>query len=215
MVMGFAWQRGWIPLTQDAIMRAIELNGVQVEANKLAFTWGRWCAQDLDKVLALTQPLQVVNFKAREPLQAILQKRMGWLEQYQNKAYAKQYMSFVQDVQQKTSAQVAEAVARKIYRAAGISATTKARAMLERLQAQGYGHLPVCIAKTPYSFTTDPAIRGAVQGHTIDVREVRLSAGAEFVVLVCGDIMTMPGLPAVPAAASIDVDEDGRIVGLF
>jgi formate--tetrahydrofolate ligase len=109
----------------------------------------------------------------------------------------------------------AEAVARKIYRAAGISATTKARAMLERLQAQGYGHLPVCIAKTPYSFTTDPAIRGAVQGHTIDVREVRLSAGAEFVVLVCGDIMTMPGLPAVPAAASIDVDEDGRIVGLF
>ena len=109
----------------------------------------------------------------------------------------------------------AEAVARKIYRAAGISAATKARAMLERLQAQGYGHLPVCIAKTPYSFTTDPAIRGAVQGHTIDVREVRLSAGAEFVVLVCGDIMTMPGLPAVPAAASIDVDDDGRIVGLF
>ena len=109
----------------------------------------------------------------------------------------------------------AEAVARKIYRAAGISAATKARAMLERLQAQGYGHLPVCIAKTPYSFTTDPAIRGAVQGHTIDVREVRLSAGAEFVVLVCGDIMTMPGVPAVPAAASIDVDEDGRIVGLF
>jgi indolepyruvate ferredoxin oxidoreductase len=116
MVMGFAWQRGWIPLTQDAIMRAIELNGVQVEANKLAFTWGRWCAQDLDKVLALTQPLQVVNFKAREPLQAILQKRMGWLEQYQNKAYAKQYMSFVQDVQQKTSAQVAEAVARNLYK---------------------------------------------------------------------------------------------------
>jgi formate--tetrahydrofolate ligase len=109
----------------------------------------------------------------------------------------------------------AEAVARKIYRAAGISATTKARAMLDRLQAQGYGHLPVCIAKTPYSFTTDPAIRGAVQGHVIDVREVRLSAGAEFVVLVCGDIMTMPGLPAVPAASSIDVDEDGRIVGLF
>ena len=109
----------------------------------------------------------------------------------------------------------AEAVARKIYRAAGISASAKARATLERLQAQGHGHLPVCIAKTPYSFTTDPAIRGAVQGHTIDVREVRLSAGAEFVVLVCGDIMTMPGLPALPAAASIDVDDDGRIVGLF
>ena len=109
----------------------------------------------------------------------------------------------------------AEAVARKIYRASGISATAKARATLDRLQAQGHGHLPVCIAKTPYSFTTDPAIRGAVQGHVIDVREVRLSAGAEFVVLVCGDIMTMPGLPAIPAASSIDVDEDGRIVGLF
>jgi formate--tetrahydrofolate ligase len=109
----------------------------------------------------------------------------------------------------------AEAVARRIYRAAGISATAKARATLDRLQAQGHGHLPVCIAKTPYSFTTDPAIRGAVQGHVIDVREVRLSAGAEFVVLVCGDIMTMPGLPAIPAASSIDVDEDGRIVGLF
>ena len=109
----------------------------------------------------------------------------------------------------------AEAVARKIYRAAGISATAKARATLDRLQAQGHGHLTVCIAKTPYSFTTDPAIRGAVQGHVIDVREVRLSAGAEFVVLVCGDIMTMPGLPVVPAAASIDVDDDGRIIGLF
>ena len=116
MVMGFAWQRGWIPLTQDAIMRAVELNGVQVEANKLAFTWGRWCAHDLAKVQALTQPVQVVNFKARESLQSILQKRMGWLEQYQDKAYAKQYMSFVQDVQQKTSAQVAEAVARNLYK---------------------------------------------------------------------------------------------------
>ena len=116
MVMGYAWQRGWIPLTQDAIMRAIELNGVQVEANKLAFTWGRWCAHDLAKVQALTQPVQVVNFKVREPLQALVQKRMEWLEQYQDKAYAKQYMSFVQDVQQKTSAQVAEAVARNLYK---------------------------------------------------------------------------------------------------
>jgi indolepyruvate ferredoxin oxidoreductase len=82
----------------------------------LAFTWGRWCAHDLAKVQALTQPLQVVNFKARESLQSILQKRMGWLEQYQDKAYAKQYMAFVQDVQQKTSAQVAEAVARNLYK---------------------------------------------------------------------------------------------------
>lgn len=116
MVMGFAWQRGWIPLSEVAILRAIELNGVQVQANQQAFLWGRWCAHDLAKVQALTQPVQVVQFQVREPLQAIVQKRMAWLENYQNKAYAKQYMAFVQDVQQKTSAQVAEAVARNLYK---------------------------------------------------------------------------------------------------
>jgi len=109
----------------------------------------------------------------------------------------------------------AEAVARQVYRARGLAAGSKVRTQLQKLQDHGYGHLPVCIAKTPYSWGTDPAQRGALEGHEIDVREVRLSAGAEFVVLVCGDIMTMPGLPAVPAAASIDVDDDGRIVGLF
>ena len=109
----------------------------------------------------------------------------------------------------------AEAVARKVYRAKGLAAGTKVRAQLQKLQDQGFGHLPVCIAKTPYSWGTDPAERGALEGHEIDVREVRLAAGAEFVVLVCGDIMTMPGLPALPSAAHIDVDEDGRIVGLF
>jgi formate--tetrahydrofolate ligase len=109
----------------------------------------------------------------------------------------------------------AEAVARKVYRARGLVASTKVRAQLDKLQQQGFGHLPVCIAKTPYSWGTDPTERGALEGHTIDVREVRLAAGAEFVVLVCGDIMTMPGLPALPAAASIDVDDEGRIVGLF
>jgi indolepyruvate ferredoxin oxidoreductase len=116
MVMGFAWQRGWIPLTAQAIMRAIELNGVQVQANQQAFAWGRWCAHDLPKVQALTRPVQVVNFQTREPLQALIQKRMGWLEAYQNKAYAKQYMAFVQEVQHKTSASVAEAVARNLYK---------------------------------------------------------------------------------------------------
>ena len=74
---------------------------------------------------------------------------------------------------------------------------------------------PVCVAKTQYSFSTDPKLRGAPTGHVVDIREVRLAAGAGFVVMICGDVMTMPGLPAVPAAASIDVDEDGRIVGLF
>ncbi len=109
----------------------------------------------------------------------------------------------------------AESVARRVYRAKSVVASAKVRARLDQLQAQGYGHLPVCIAKTPYSWGTDPAQRGAIEGHEIDIREVRLAAGAEFVVLVCGDLMTMPGLPALPSAAHIDVDEDGRIVGLF
>ena len=88
------------------------------------------------------------------------------------------------------------------------------RARIDRLQADGYGHLPVCIAKTQYSFSTDPTARGAPSGHVLDIREVRLAAGAEFVVLVCGDVMTMPGLPKVPAAEHIDLDDEGRIVGL-
>jgi formate--tetrahydrofolate ligase len=111
--------------------------------------------------------------------------------------------------------QKAEAVARKIYGAAEVSADAKVRAQLQRLQEQGYGHFPVCIAKTQYSFSTDPLARGAPSGHVLNIREVRLAAGAEFVVLVCGEIMTMPGLPAKPSSLAIDVDDDGRIVGLF
>jgi formate--tetrahydrofolate ligase len=87
------------------------------------------------------------------------------------------------------------------------------RAAIDRLQAEGWGHLPVCVAKTQMSFSTDPSQRGAPEGHTIDVREVRLSAGAGFVVMICGDIMTMPGLPKVPAASRIDW-VDGKVVGL-
>jgi formate--tetrahydrofolate ligase len=111
--------------------------------------------------------------------------------------------------------QKAEAVAKKIYGAAGISADTKVRAQLQRLQDQGYGRYPVCIAKTQYSFSTDPLVRGAPSGHVLNIREVRLAAGAEFVVMVCGEILTMPGLPAVPSSTRIDVDDEGRIVGLF
>ena len=88
-------------------------------------------------------------------------------------------------------------------------------AELFELQAAGYGHLPVCMAKTQYSFSTDPAQRGAASGHVVDIREVRLAAGAEFVVMVCGDIMTMPGLPKLPSAENIDVDADGKVKGLF
>ena len=89
------------------------------------------------------------------------------------------------------------------------------RAQIIRLQGDGYGHYPVCVAKTQYSFSTDPPLRGAPSGHVIQIREVRLAAGAEFVVMVCGDIMTMPGLPKAPSACNIDVGDDGRITGLF
>jgi formate--tetrahydrofolate ligase len=106
-------------------------------------------------------------------------------------------------------------VATRIYHAADIAADSKVRAQIARLQTSGYGHYPVCIAKTQYSFTTDPKLRRAPSGHIVNIREVRLAAGAEFVVVICGDIMTMPGLPAVPAANSIDIDENGKIIGLF
>jgi formate--tetrahydrofolate ligase len=107
------------------------------------------------------------------------------------------------------------AIATRIYGASAITASSAVRTQIRRLQDEGYGGYPVCVAKTQYSFSTDPKLRGAPSGHSVDIREVRLAAGARFVVMVCGDIMTMPGLPAVPAAMTIDVDEDGRIVGLF
>jgi formate--tetrahydrofolate ligase len=108
-----------------------------------------------------------------------------------------------------------KAIATKIYGAADITADSKVRAQIKKLQESGYGHYPVCVAKTQYSFSTDPQLRGAPSGHVVNIREVRLAAGAEFVVMICGDIMTMPGLPKVPSAVSIDVDDDGRITGLF
>jgi formate--tetrahydrofolate ligase len=107
------------------------------------------------------------------------------------------------------------AIAQKIYGASEVVADSKVRAQIRKLQEDGYGHYPVCVAKTQYSFSTDPLLRGAPSGHVINVREVRLAAGAEFIVMVCGDIMTMPGLPKVPSANAIDVGDDGRIVGLF
>jgi formate--tetrahydrofolate ligase len=107
------------------------------------------------------------------------------------------------------------AVATKIYHAADITADDKVRAQIEKFQQAGYGHYPVCIAKTQYSFSTDPKLRGAPSGHRLNIREVRLSAGAEFIVAICGDIFTMPGLPKVPAADAIDIDENGKVSGLF
>lgn len=108
-----------------------------------------------------------------------------------------------------------KAVALKIYGASEVSADKKIMEKLSSYEAAGYGHYPICIAKNQYSFSTDPTLRGAPQGHMLNIREVRLSAGAEFIVAVCGDIMTMPGLPKIPAANSIDVDDLGKISGLF
>ncbi len=106
-------------------------------------------------------------------------------------------------------------IATKIYGAADVTADSKVRTQIKKLQEEGYGNYPVCVAKTQYSFSTDAQLRGAPSGHVINVREVRLAAGAEFIVMVCGDIMTMPGLPKVPSAEKIDITEDGKVVGLF
>jgi formate--tetrahydrofolate ligase len=108
-----------------------------------------------------------------------------------------------------------KAVAVKIYGAADITASKKIRDQIASLQQNGYGRYPVCVAKTQYSFSTDSTERGAPIGHIVTIREVRLAAGAEFIVMVCGDILTMPGLPKTPAAMSIDIDDDGKITGLF
>ena len=108
-----------------------------------------------------------------------------------------------------------ETIAKRIYRADEVLADAKIRSQLKEWEAAGYGHLPVCMAKTQYSFTTDPNRRGAPTGHSVPVREVRLSAGAGFVVVICGEIMTMPGLPSVPASETIMLNEMGQIEGLF
>ena len=106
------------------------------------------------------------------------------------------------------------AVATKIYGAKEVTADAKVRLKLKELEASGYGHFPICVAKTQYSFSTDAALRGAPSGHSLNIREVKLSAGAEFIVMICGEIMTMPGLPKVPSAERIDYI-DGKVVGLF
>ncbi|MCB1481942.1 MAG: formate--tetrahydrofolate ligase, partial [Rhodobiaceae bacterium] len=108
-----------------------------------------------------------------------------------------------------------ETIAKRIYRADEVLADKKIRDQLKAWEADGYGNLPVCMAKTQYSFTTDPNMRGAPTGHSLPIREVRLSAGAGFVVVICGEIMTMPGLPRVPSAEAIKINDDGLIDGLF
>ncbi|MBX2890421.1 MAG: formate--tetrahydrofolate ligase [Saprospiraceae bacterium] len=106
-------------------------------------------------------------------------------------------------------------IATKLYGASDITADPDVLSKIKKIEAQGYKHLPICVAKTQYSFSTDPKLRGAPSGHMVKIREVRLAAGAEFVVMICGDIMTMPGLPKVPSSEKIDIDEHGRVMGLF
>jgi formate--tetrahydrofolate ligase len=106
-------------------------------------------------------------------------------------------------------------IARRIYGAEDIIADKKVRDQVSQYQSAGFGKLPICVAKTQYSFSTDPNLKGAPSGHVVPIREVRLSAGAGFLVFVCGEIMTMPGLPRVPAADKIHIDDDGLIQGLF
>ena len=106
-------------------------------------------------------------------------------------------------------------VATKIYGAADISAPAKIKQQLKAWEEAGYGHYPICVAKTQSSFSSDATMRGAPSGHTVNIREVRLAAGAQFIVMICGDIMTMPGLPKIPSAEKIDIDENGKVVGLF
>jgi formate--tetrahydrofolate ligase len=106
-------------------------------------------------------------------------------------------------------------IAKKVYHASEVTADSKVRAQIRKLQEDGYGNYPVCVAKTQYSFSTDAQLRGAPEHHVINVREVRLAAGAEFIVMICGDILTMPGLPKVPSANRIDLTPEGKVVGLF
>ena len=107
-----------------------------------------------------------------------------------------------------------EAIATKLYGAAGVTANAKVKAQLAAWDAD-YGKFPICMAKTQMSFSTNPTVKGAPSGHMLEIREVRLANGAGFIVAIAGDIMTMPGLPKVPAAERIDIDDDGRITGLF
>ena len=108
-----------------------------------------------------------------------------------------------------------ETIAREIYKASKITADEKVKEELIKFEKNGYGKLPVCIAKTQYSFSVDPKLKGAPSDHEIPIREVRLSSGAEFIVVICGSIMTMPGLPKVPAADSIKINDIGEVEGLF
>ena len=108
-----------------------------------------------------------------------------------------------------------EKIAKEIYKAKELTSDEKTKEQIKKIEQAGFGKFPVCIAKTQYSFSTDPKLKGAPSDHTLPIREVRLSSGAEFLVVVCGSIMTMPGLPRIPAADNIKLNKKGEIEGLF
>ena len=108
-----------------------------------------------------------------------------------------------------------ETIAKEIYGATGIDVDENIKQQVKKIEESGFGKFPVCIAKTQYSFSTDPKLKGAPVGHSLPIREIRLSSGAEFIVVICGSIMTMPGLPKIPAADSIKLNSKGEIEGLF
>ena len=108
-----------------------------------------------------------------------------------------------------------ETIAKEIYGATGIDVDEKIKQQVKKIEDSGFGKFPVCIAKTQYSFSTDPKLKGAPVGHSLPIREIKLSSGAEFIVVICGSIMTMPGLPKIPAADSIKLNSKGEIEGLF
>ena len=165
------------------------------------------------KMKALNVPLVLARHWAEGGAGAadLARKVVELIEQGSQKASG---FKFVYDDQQTLWDKI-KSIATKIYGATDISADSAVKKQLDKLQEDGYGHYPVCIAKTQYSFSTDPSKRAAPSGHVVNVREVRLAAGAEFIVVVCGDIMTMPGLTKVPSSEKIDVDADGRVIGVF
>ena len=163
--------------------------------------------EDKCRALGVNVALSEVWAKGGEGGMALAEEVVRLCEQESN-------FTFAYDVEESIEAKL-NAIAKKIYHADGVALTANARKQMAELEANGFGNLPICMAKTQYSFSDDPALLGAPRGFTVTVRNLKVSAGAGFLVALTGDIMTMPGLPKVPAAEKIDVDETGKITGLF
>ena len=163
--------------------------------------------EDKCRALGVNVALSEVWAKGGEGGMALAAEVVRLCEQESN-------FTFAYDVEESIEAKL-NAIAKKIYHADGVALTANARKQMAELEANGFGNLPICMAKTQYSFSDDPALLGAPRGFTVTVRNLKVSAGAGFLVALTGDIMTMPGLPKVPAAEKIDVDETGKITGLF